>query len=190
MNSINKYKTLTTDNLILQISHGSYTPLVLNFLESGRSVFEQYEAAKSPFFYTYQFQEHILNSEYDAAMKRQYLRYYIFEKNNPDKIIGTVSFGNVLPDPYISCNIGYKISPGYTSRGYCTDAVNISLNAAYEYLNIHRINAFVQENNTASIKVLEKCGFSLEGKCIKNLRVNGKWTDHLLYGLINPYFSS
>ncbi len=182
------YYTLTTDRLILRILDGTYAMSVLNFLEDGKHIFELYESSKTPLFYTYKFQEHILNSEYAAALKHQYIRYYIFEKENPDTIIGTVSFGNVLPDPYISCNIGYKMSPGFTSRGYCTEAISASINTAYEYLKMHRINAFVQEDNFASIRVLEKCGFSFEGKCIKNLRVNGKWTDHLLYGLINPLY--
>ncbi len=182
------YKILITENLILKILDGNYALPVLDFLKSGRHVFELYEPSKNSLFYTSSFQEHMLNSEYSAALKHQYLRYYIFEKKCPDIIIGTVSFGNVLPDPYISCNIGYKISPEYTSMGYCTEAVKASLTAAFEYLNVHRVNAFVQEDNFSSIKVLEKCGFLPEGKCIKNLRVNGKWTDHLLYGLINPYF--
>lgn len=175
-----------TDRLILKILDERYAVPVLSFLETGRNVFALYEAQKSPVFYTIQFQKHILQSEYDASMKRMYLRYYIFEKESPEKVIGTVSFGNLLPDPYCSCTIGYKISPAYSSRGYCTEAVRAGISAALEYLNVHRINAFVQENNAASICVLERCGFSLEGKCVKNLRVNGKWTDHLLYALINP----
>lgn len=183
-------KTITTDRLILKILDKSYAPAVLNFLENGRSVFERYESSKAPLFYTLNFQEHVLFSEYAAAKKHLYLRYYIFEKNSPDKIIGTVSFGNILPDPYISCTLGYKISPRHTLSGYCTEAVNAAVPAAYEYLNMHKINAYVQETNLASIRVLEKCGFICEGKCIQNLRVNGKWTDHLLFGIINPFFNN
>lgn len=182
----NKYQTITTDRLILKVLDESYVIPLLNFLEGGRLSFEKYEAMKSPLYYTVPFQEHILKSEYEASKQKTYLRYYIFEKENATKIIGTVSFGNILPEPYLSCNIGYKISPSHSHMGYCTEAVSASINAAYLYLNLHRINAFVQESNLASRKVLEKCGFALEGKCIKNLRVNGKWTDHLLYANIAP----
>lgn len=182
---INSYKTLRTEHLILKILDERYAIPVLNFLDNGRSVFELYESQKVPMFYSPQFQEHMLKTEYEAAKKRLYLRYYIFEKAFPKKIIGTVSFGNVLPDPYISCNLGYKISPAFHSRGYCTEAVAASVQAAFEYLNMHRINAFVQTDNLASIRVLEKCGFSFEGLCRRNLRVNGCWTDHLLYALVN-----
>lgn len=184
------YKTLTTDRLILKVLDGSFALPVLNFLESGRNVFERYESAKTPLFYTHSFQEHILTSEYTAAEKHLYLRYYIYEKESPEKIIGTVSFGNILPDPYVSCTIGYKISPDHACRGYCTEAVYAAIPAAYKYLNMHKIIAYVQETNLNSIRVLEKCGFTLEGKCIKNLRVNGKWTDHLLYGIVNPFFDN
>ncbi len=183
----NKYQTITTDRLILKVLDERFAIPLLNFLEGGRLIFEKYEAMKSSLFYTVPFQEHILKSEYEASKQKTYLRYYIFEKENTDKIIGTVSFGNVLPEPYLCCNLGYKISPAHSRRGYCTEAVAAAVSAAYAYLDIHRINAFVQESNFASIRVLEKCGFALEGKCIKNLRVNGKWTDHLLYANICPF---
>lgn len=182
----NKYQTITTDRLTLKVLDESFVIPLLNFLEGGRHIFEKYEAAKAPVYYTVPFQEYILKSEYEASKKKAYLRYYIFENENPDKIIGTVSFGNLLPEPYLCCNLGYKISPSHTNKGYCTEAVTAAVNAAYAYLNIHRINAYVQENNLPSIRVLEKCGFMLEGKCIKNILVNGKWTDHLLYANISP----
>lgn len=187
--TFNDYKNVETKRLILKILDTSYTSEVLHFLESNKNAFELYESAKSQIFYTHKFQEHIIKSEYEAATRCQYLRYYVFLKENPNEIIGTVSFGNVLPNPYISCNIGYKIAPKYHNKGYGFEAILACINLAYSYLNIHRINAFVQEMNISSIRILEKCGFKLEGKCIKNLNVNGVWTDHLLYGLINPFYN-
>ena len=185
----NDYKTIATERLILKILDKSYTSDVLHFLESNKNVFELYESAKSQFFYTHKFQEHIITTEYDATSRGQYLRYYFFLKENPNEIIGTISFGNILPSPYISCNIGYKIAPKFHNKGYGSEAILAGINLAYSYLNIHRINAYVQETNIPSIRILEKCGFHLEGKCIKNLKVNGKWTDHLLYGIINPFYN-
>ncbi len=184
-----KYETITTKRLVLKVLDESWVFLVLSFLEEGRNVFERYEAAKAPVYYTEAFQRHMIKSEYDAFKKGMYLRYYIFEKKIPDIIIGTVSFGNVLPDPFTCCNLGYKISPSRFGMGYGTEAVYAAVNAAYSYLNTHRINAFVQENNIPSIRVLEKCGFFLEGKCIKNIHIKGKWTDHLLYAAINPHYN-
>ena len=180
----NKYQTIITDRLVLKVLDESFVIPLLNFLENGRDSFEKYEAAKPPLYYTFPFQEHVLKSEYDASRQKAYLRYYVFEKEDLDKIIGTVSFGNILAEPYLSCNIGYKISPDKSHKGYCGEAVSAAVKAAYSYLDLHRINAFVQENNIASIRVLEKCGFALEGKCVKNIKVKGEWTDHLLYANI------
>lgn len=183
-----KYKKITTDRLILEVLDSRYVLPVLNFLESGRDCFEKYESLKSGFYYTESFQSHILSREYEASKRGTYLRYYIFEKDRPDKIIGTVSFGNVLPDPYQCCNAGYKISPEHQGKGYGTEALKAAMDAAFYYLSVHRMNAFVMEDNYASIRILEKCGFEKEGKCIKNLCVKGKWTDHLLYAIINPFW--
>lgn len=179
-----KYNTIETNRLILRWLDEKYVTPVLNFLNDGRDIFSKYEAKKVPLFYTKPFQEHILKSEYEAALRHTYMRYYIFSKDEPDKVIGTVSFGNLLPDPYLCANIGYKMSPSVHGLGYGTEAVIAACDVAFKYLNLHRLNAFVLPDNYASIRLLEKCGFLYEGRCNKNLHVNGEWLDHLLYGKI------
>lgn len=181
---MNDFTTITTDRLILKILNQDYVSLVLDFLKSGKSVFELYESTKTPLYYTTEFQTHILKAEYEGAFRRNYLRYYIFQKADPDKIIGTVSFGSVLPEPFLSCNIGYKISPSCHNMGYGYEAISSAIKAACSHLNLHKINAYVQTDNYSSIRILEKCGFSREGLCPKSIRVNSQWTDHFLYGLI------
>jgi [ribosomal protein S5]-alanine N-acetyltransferase len=40
--------------------------------------------------------------------------------------------------------------------------------------------------NAGSIKVLEKAGFHQEGLNKSNVRIDGKWQDHLHFAIINP----
>ena len=50
--------------------------------------------------------------------------------------------------------------------------------------NIHRLEAFVEEGNIASSKVLEKLGFVYEGT-MKDCEIkNGKYISLLIYALI------
>ena len=46
----------------------------------------------------------------------------------------------------------------------------------------------VDSTVTASIRVLEKCGFSREGLARRYLCINGVWQDHLLFGLLHEDF--
>lgn len=178
------YKELYTDRLILRLLNKKWSEQVLDFLKENRDDFLKYEAEKPSAYFTKFYQEYILQNEYEASMKKGYLRYYIFEKNEPDSIIGTVSVGQIKGSPYCSGILGYKMAVRKKNLGYATEAVNTICQVAYEYLGLHRLEAFVQEENRASVRVLEKCGFLREGLCRKNLCVNGVWTDHLLYGKV------
>jgi len=40
--------------------------------------------------------------------------------------------------------------------------------------------------NIGSIRVLEKAGFHKEGLSKKNVKINGKWEDHLHFAIVNP----
>lgn len=117
-------------------------------------------------------------------MKKGYLRYYLFEKSDLGHIIGTVSVGQIRAYPYCSGIMGYKMAVNKKNMGYGTEAARAVCHAAFAYLGLHRIEAYVMENNLPSIRLLEKCGFKKEGKCRQNLNVNGAWQDHFLYAKI------
>ncbi|EHL78567.1 hypothetical protein HMPREF1015_01517 [Bacillus smithii 7_3_47FAA] len=40
--------------------------------------------------------------------------------------------------------------------------------------------------NIGSIRVLEKAGFHKEGLSKQNVKINGKWEDHLHFAIVNP----
>jgi RimJ/RimL family protein N-acetyltransferase len=55
--------------------------------------------------------------------------------------------------------IGYHIAKQFTGKGYATEAVNAFLPAMAQKLNIKEIYGICLAENTASVRVLEKCGF-------------------------------
>ena len=61
------------------------------------------------------------------------------------------------------------------------EAVNAALNLAFEKINYHRIEAHINLDNIASIKLAESVGIVYE--CIRKgfIYENEKWTDHLVY---------
>ena len=95
------YREIETDRLILKILDKNSAEILLAFLKKNREDFTKYEAEKQEIYFTKIYQEYVLQNEYDAAMKKLYLRYYLFEKDNMEeqKIIGTVSFSQVKSFP-------------------------------------------------------------------------------------------
>ena len=58
-----------------------------------------------------------------------------------------------------SWEIGYHIAKGFTGQGYATEAVKAFLPAMAQKLNIKEVYGICLTENTASVRVLEKCGF-------------------------------
>ena len=66
-----------------------------------------------------------------------------------------------MPVLYIIC--GYGISEAYQNNGYATEAVKAVLEWAFSHPEVIAIEAETESENAASIRVLEKCGFALNG---------------------------
>ena len=71
--------------------------------------------------------------------------------------IGELCFKGV--DEYGSVEIGYGISENYQHCGYATEAVNAVVDWALMQNSVNCVTAEVDEDNIASVRVLEKSGF-------------------------------
>jgi len=87
------------------------------------------------------------------------------------------------PDVYRkSAEIGYWIGEPFWGQGITTRAVNLATQYAFETMNLERLFAGVFEGNEASKKVLEKCGFVLEGIGRKAVFKNDRFMDEYRFG--------
>ncbi len=83
-----------------------------------------------------------------------------------------------------SAEIGYWIGEPYWNKGLASWAVNQLTEFAFSNLGLVRVFAGVFEYNDASKKVLEKCGFELEGIKRKALFKKGNIYDEFLYSKV------
>ena len=174
-----------TQRLILKVLGPDYSNDVLRFYKNDQELFEQYESDRSPNFYTENHQRTILQLEYGLTLKLAQVRFYVFLKEDPETIIGTVCLYDISSS-YARAEIGYKFASAYHHKGYAIEAVEKLIDIAFSELNLHRLCAHVQEHNTPSIRLLIGLGFEKEGICRDFLCLNGMWTDHLQYSLVAP----
>lgn len=87
-----------------------------------------------------------------------------------------------------SAEIGYFIGESYWNKGIVTTAVNLITEYGFKHLGIIRIHTGIFEYNTASMRVLEKCGFTNDGVFSKSVFKQGKLWDEVRYSKINPEF--
>jgi RimJ/RimL family protein N-acetyltransferase len=69
-------------------------------------------------------------------------------------------------------------------HGYGADAAQALLRYGFEHLDLLRVTAAAVEHNAAAQRVLEKCGFMLEGRQRQAIYGSGQRWDRLLYGLL------
>jgi [ribosomal protein S5]-alanine N-acetyltransferase len=98
-------------------------------------------------------------------------------------LIGTVGF-HTISERNLTAEITYDLNPSCWGRGIATAACSATADWAFSNLGWVRIQATVMEANSKSIRVLQKCGFFLEGK-VRNFRLmDGIPCDFLLYARI------
>ena len=76
--------------------------------------------------------------------------------NDDSKNIGYVQLCQIDDG---SWEIGYHIEKQFTGHGYATEAVKAFLPAMAKKLNIKEVHGICLAENTASVRVLENCGF-------------------------------
>ena len=173
-----------TENLVLKILDEKYSRDVLEFYIEGDSYFGEMEPDRIDGFYTKDYHKRLLEYEEKSYIAGRSARYYIYEKGNPWRIIGTAAIRNIVRGSFMSATIGYKLLPEYTGKGYATQAVKRLTDEAITDEELHRIVAYVQPDNTASIRVLEKCGFEYEGIARDYAMLKGRWHDYAIYARI------
>lgn len=115
--------------------------------------------------------------------------YFIFDTSS-GALVGGMTLSNVRRGSAQTASLGYWMGVTYAGRGYMREAVSTLLPVAFGTLRLHRIEAASMLNNTASIRVLEVCGFEREGIARSYLKINGRWEDHILYARVAGATSS
>jgi RimJ/RimL family protein N-acetyltransferase len=85
-----------------------------------------------------------------------------------------------------SAEIGYWLGEPFWGRGIATEALGAMTEYAFEHFDICRLEAGVFEWNPASMRVLEKNGYVLEGRARLGIVKDGRLGDRLLYALVRP----
>lgn len=175
-----------TERLQLRLLQENAASQVMDFYARSREAFEKWEPDRPANFYTLSHQAALLHYELQLAAKRTSLRFWVFCKEAPERIIGTVSFQEINRSIYQSCRMGYKFDPAFWHRGYAGEALRCGLDLIFGEVGLHRVEALVLPENGPSIRLLERLGFVNEGISYSCVYLHDRWRDHLRFSLIHP----
>jgi RimJ/RimL family protein N-acetyltransferase len=109
-----------------------------------------------------------------------------FVITSPDEVIGGIGL-DLGEDVYFrTAEIGYWLGEPFWGQGIATRAVRAMTQWAFDKLNLVRLQARVFETNPASGRVLEKAGFSCEGRLRQSVTKQGKTMDQTIYAILGP----
>lgn len=101
------------------------------------------------------------------------------------KLIGTICYWRMVKE-HFRAEIGYVLHPQYQGTGIMHEAIGEVLRYGFETMQLHSVEAKVNPENVASIKLLEKNGFVREGYFREDFFFNGKFLDTGVYSLLTP----
>lgn len=174
-----------TERLTIKILPDTAAAQVLRFYTDNKEIFEACETDRPEPFYTEDFQKAVLNGEYNLAVKQTLFRFWVFEKENQDRIIGTISFQHIKRGYFQTCELGYKFDRHFWGRGYARESISRCIQIAFGEWKLHRIEAYVLPENTASRKLLAKLGFEWEGTKKQSVKLHDVWRDQEIYALLS-----
>ena len=109
--------------------------------------------------------------------------FFVFSRDG-STLLGGLTLSHVRRGITQACSLGYWMGAPYAGKGYMTSAVRTVIPFVFGTVELNRIEAACLPHNVPSITLLEKTGFVREGYARRYLCINGRWQDHLLYGLV------
>jgi len=97
--------------------------------------------------------------------------WVVLEKES-GRLIGRAGFGIADYLPEAELDLGYLIDTPYRRQGYGEEACRAVLDYGRDWLELQRISAYVEEENQASVHLLEKLGFQRQREFL--YRVSGR----------------
>jgi RimJ/RimL family protein N-acetyltransferase len=80
--------------------------------------------------------------------------------------------------------VGWTLAPDGRGKGYGTEAAAAMLRLGFEELGMHRIEARLDELNTASAELCCRLGMRQEARHVDKWHYKGQWATELIYAVL------
>jgi ribosomal-protein-alanine N-acetyltransferase len=118
-----------------------------------------------------------------ATSPHSYQAWAVAEKRG-DRCIGMVNYHHREQNNR-RLEVGYILAPSHQGRGLMTEAMQALLDYCFEELSVRRVQALINPDNTASIRLAERLGFRCEGGPLRDYwRIGDSYASVMMYGLI------
>lgn len=113
--------------------------------------------------------------------------YGIFNKEETRLLGGTGLHTRIGAD---QLEIGYWIHKDFTNQGLVTESTSALVKVAFEVLHMHRLEIHCDPGNFASAAIPRKLGFRHEGTLRAKTPFLDRWSDSMVWGLLDVEYSA
>lgn len=112
-------------------------------------------------------------------------RGFLVVSRASDELIGVINITEIVRGMFKSAYLGcYGFIP-HVGHGNMSAGLNLVLRRAFGELHLHRLEANIQPQNVASIKMFSRAGFQREGYSPRYLKIAGRWRDHERWAVLS-----
>lgn len=130
-----------------------------------------------------QFRKYLSTDDHKPSVNNTYA-FAVFTREE-ERFIGFADIELYVSNSRVGCGeIGYFILPGFWGRGYATETARALIEFGFMRLNLHKVCARCNSNNSASENIMKKAGMRKEGELRKVRFKNGSWDDEKHYGIL------
>jgi RimJ/RimL family protein N-acetyltransferase len=123
-----------------------------------------------------------LSDAIERARRNPRTEYFLaVTTHENDRLIG---FARLGLSGVKAAKLGGAVASSHWGKDYATDAARSLVQFGFAVLGLRRISAAIGPENSASIAVVAKLGFTHEGRLRDHVYTNGAWRDSELYSIL------
>jgi ribosomal-protein-alanine N-acetyltransferase len=108
---------------------------------------------------------------------------WAIEWKETGKVVGLGGYVHIKPE-HSRAEVGYSIARAWHRKGIMREALQAILAYGFSELELHSVEAIIDEDNIASGNVLEDAGFRKEARFIEDFFYNDQYRNSVHYGLL------
>jgi [ribosomal protein S5]-alanine N-acetyltransferase len=182
MHQLSGFPRIETERLILRLPTLADLPLMVT-LANDPDVTDG--TMNMPFPYLEKNAINWLNRANEGFEKRDVFIFAMELKENGQFIGGT---GFTVNERYDRAELGYWIGKSYWNKGYCTESLAAMIKFGFENTSLNKFMATHYPHNSASGRVMEKCGMIKEGELVQHVKKGDRYLDLVQYRMTRDEF--
>ncbi|NCB04295.1 MAG: N-acetyltransferase [Clostridia bacterium] len=130
-----------------------------------------------------------LLGRYIAAYEERNAYRWAIVLRERQECIGQIAFF-LVDEKNRFAELEYCIGSAFQGRGLATEATRAVMGFGFAHMNLHKVQISHKAGNTASRRVIEKCGFVYEGTLRDYFYEDGRYTDRLFYSVLRSEYEA